>query len=92
MILMALAEIDQDDGVPVNVVSFAPSIFFHFPRRLHVLQTFCAAKCRSGFASLRQRVVLASISLRRRLFIFLSGTKVLLLRVKMGVSGGGVRP
>ena len=35
---------------------------------------------------------LASISLRRRLFIFLSGTKALLLKEKVGVSGGGVRP
>jgi hypothetical protein len=53
---------------------------FRLSRRLHVLQTFCVAKCRSASRPCASGSFLVSISLRRRLFIFLSGTRVLLLK------------
>lgn len=64
---------------------------FHFPRRLHVLQTFCAAKCRPGFASF---AAAGSFGLN-----FASSPVVHLpfrnksasAKGKVAVSGGGVR-
>jgi len=68
----------------VNYFSFFPVVFTSSKRfALHNV----------ALASLpRASGLWASISLGHRLFIFLSGTKALLLKEKVGVSGGGVRP
>ena len=88
---MALAEIDQDDGVPVNVVSFAPSIFFIFPvvftsSKRFALQNVALASLPCGSGSFGPNF--ASPPVVHLPFRNKSASA----KGKVGVSGGGVRP
>src|SRR5712691_6625666 len=80
----------EPDWIPDRFRHHPTSIIFHFSRRLHVLQTFCAAKCRSGFACASGSFGLnfASPPVVHLPFRNKSASA----KGKVAVSGGGVRP